>query len=170
MKIATKVGDKGRTKLLGEKFCLKDNPLVNLLGEIDELNSFLGLYASFSSSLSQKKILHTQKILFLSGKLLLLKESKFPELETENLEKQIEEMEKKLPSLNHFIIPGGSKKAGFCHVCRAVCRRVERSLVHLKKTQKVDPLILVYFNRLSDWLFLLARWENKIARKREIII
>lgn len=170
MKIATKAGDKGKTRLLGEKFCTKDSPLVNLLGDIDELNSFLGLLASFSGLITRKNILQIQKTLFLSGKLLLQKKDQFPENEIKDLEKQIEIMEKKLPALTHFIIPGGSKTAGFSHVSRAICRRAERSLVRLKKFQKIDPLILIYFNRLSDWLFLLARMENKRGHKTEIII
>ena len=170
MKIATKAGDKGKTRLLGANFCTKDSSLVNLLGDIDELNSFLGLFVSFSTSVTQKKILRIQKTLFLSGKLLLQKNELFPKEEITSLEKQIEIMEKKLPHLTHFIIPGGSKTASFSHVSRAICRRTERSLVRLKKTQKIDPLILIYFNRLSDWLFLLARMENKRVHKTEIIV
>ncbi len=152
MAIYTKKGDKGKTSLFAGKRVSKASKLINAIGAIDELNSFLGIIGGL------KKI---QGDLFTINAILAGKELKFPSSKTKNLEKQIDKIEKKLPVQKHFIYYGGTKKAALLFYARALCRRAERAVVALSKIRDLKSETLVYLNRLSDYLFILARNENR---------
>jgi cob(I)alamin adenosyltransferase len=143
MSIYTKKGDKGETGIYSGKRISKDDILIETLGNFDEANSWLGLVGGLEEI--QKDIMTVCSIL--AGAKL-----KFPNSKTEDLEIKIDVLEKELPPLDHFIIPKGQLMYG-----RALVRRAERSLVKLSKSQKVNSEILKYVNRLSDYLFMLAR-------------
>jgi cob(I)alamin adenosyltransferase len=165
MGITTKKGDKGTTSIC-QGTIGKDHQIIQVLGSLDEANCFLGLSISFIDDEQIKESLREiQKDILLTGSIIYGANLVFPEERLKILEYSLEKMEKKLPSLNHFILPGGSKEAGLLHVTRAKIRAVERDLVLLKKKKKIDEVVLAYYNRLSDYLFLLARlinYQNKI--------
>ena len=166
--IVTKTGDSGETSLLGGIRVPKNHIRVIAYGEIDELNAALGVCLSFAKqeSLTNSTLEQVQYHLFEIGSELANsntdKSTKeiFFQKSTEFLEKTIIKLELKLPQLKNFILPGGSKTASFLHSARTICRRSERSIVSLMKQKSISPDILVYINRLSDLLFLLARDEN----------
>jgi len=160
MKIYTKTGDNGTTALFGGRRLPKSDPQVVAYGSVDELTSFIGLLLAKITSESDKKFLtDIQKDLYiimssLSGASIhssVLKEKVI------QLEKKIDEIELKLPKLIRFILPQGSETTALSHIARTVCRRAEREVVKVKSL----PLILQYLNRLSDFLFVLARSYNK---------
>lgn len=165
MSISTKKGDRGKTSLTAsgrKKIVCKDCLEVKAIGSVDELNSFLGLAASFTRNGKLTRTLRSiQEELFLLGSVVVGNQSKFPRVSIAELEKEMACLEKRLPKLTKFVLPGGSQVASFLHVARCVARRAERDLVALKKKDKFDPAILVYLNRLSDFLFLLAREANR---------
>ncbi len=165
MKIYTKKGDGGETSLLGGKRVKKSHQRINTYGTIDELNSYLGLVRSYKmKDWYQDAILKIQKDLFTIGSGLALDPSSqvknLPEIneaDVEFLEKQIDEMEKFLPPLKSFILPGGSQAAASCHLARSLVRRAERELIRLDENEPVAEVIKKYINRLADYLFVLAR-------------
>jgi cob(I)alamin adenosyltransferase len=164
MKIYTKTGDKGYTGLLGGTRVPKSSDRINAYGTIDELNSYIGLLSAMPVNSERKETLNTiQNYLFTIGSHLAAdKEIKgMPALHSEEpelLEKAIDEMEKELPVLKTFILPGGNMEVSFCHIARTVARRAEREVVGLtQKNEAVNETIIVYLNRLSDFLFVLAR-------------
>ena len=164
MKIYTKTGDKGETSLLGGKRVPKDHIRIEAYGTIDELNSFLGVVRDSIEDISQQMILESvQNNLFTIGSLLANegKSSKYiPDLNPEAvlaLEKAMDEMDATLSPLTNFILPGGHTIVSFCHIARCVCRRAERRLVELDHSESVDPKLIEYLNRLSDYLFVLSR-------------
>lgn len=169
MKIYTKRGDAGQTSLVGGGDFSKDHARVQAYGTVDELNSFLGLAISSmtAKSAEAKALTEVQKQLFVLGaELATLQPS--PEAQksylrgaaVEALEDQIDEWEKKLPPLTHFILPGGSPAGATLHLARTVCRRAERLLVALHHQEAQRAVTMQYLNRLSDWLFVLARYYN----------
>lgn len=171
-KIYTKIGDRGETSLLGGKRVKKCCLEMEAIGEVDELNSLLGMLVEEIGEdfkKEAKKLLEVQKCLFIIGaRLAAVQMSKsnrklkhLPAHELTNLEKWIDAMEKDLPTLKNFIIPGGREEAALSFYIRAVCRRAERQVIGLSEKYKVDPIIKQYFNRLSDLLFVLGRWFNK---------
>lgn len=161
--------DKGLTLLSGKKLP-KDHPLLEVLGTLDELSSFLGLAASFSQGRKIKKeIFSLQTKIFEIGVDLVGKKSSFKKKEVALLEKKIAEYEKNLPALKKFVLPAGTREACLLHVCRTLARRAERRLVSLSKRQKVNPNLLAYLNRLSSFLFVLARSANLKKGKKEIL-
>jgi cob(I)alamin adenosyltransferase len=164
MKVYTRRGDKG-TSRLADGSCLNKNDCRFLvLGAIDELNSWLGLARALTEDKKLKKFLQTrQKELFeVSTELGKVKKvKKFSLRKVRQLEKEIDFWQRKLPSLKSFIYPGGSQIAAFLHLGRTVCRRVEQELISLKQEEKINGKILIYFNRLSDWLFVLTREINR---------
>ena len=172
MKIYTKNGDRGKTSLIGGKIVSKHDIRVESYGSIDELNSFLGLVRDYSKEKEINEILFKiQSKLFTIGSILahveIVKTNSNTKLninpdDTSYLESQIDKFEKELPKLEKFIIPGGSKLVSFCHVSSAICRRAERKITKLSKHSEVDKNILTYLNRLSDFLFILARYFSKI--------
>lgn len=163
MPIYTKTGDAGSTSLFGGKRILKCEELVDVYGSMDELNSWIGRIASEIDSSDVGQFLSgIQSDLFTIGSELAGWNATLTGLpkRVKEMEARIDVMEESLPKLTNFILPGGTKLASVIHVARAVCRRVERQTVALSQKQTVDPKILIYLNRLSDLLFMLARFVN----------
>lgn len=165
MKIYTKTGDTGLTSLIGGTRVPKHHLRIESYGTVDELNSYIGLIRDFDISDHHKNVLkEIQDRLFTIGSTLASdpekSKMKLPDLHQKDidlLEKEIDEMNDQLPELRHFILPGGSQSVSFCHVARCVCRRAERICVHLREESFVDEKVVVYLNRLSDYLFMLGR-------------
>ena len=166
MKIYTKTGDKGQTSLIGGTRVPKSHLRIESYGTIDELNSWIGLIRDQGiDDHSITLLLEIQDRLFTIGSLLASdpekSKMKIPDL-TDNdiaiLEKEIDRMDDHLPELRSFILPGGNNTISFCHLARCVCRRAERLVVQLEEQSLVDDKVKVYLNRLSDYLFVLARW------------
>ncbi|MFW9930621.1 MAG: cob(I)yrinic acid a,c-diamide adenosyltransferase [Candidatus Thorarchaeota archaeon] len=172
MKIYTKNGDKGKTALFGGKKVSKDDLRVQAYGELDELNSIIGLAINKVENLDTSKILQEiQNQIFAIGSDLATppEENKLREKInidyssfTEELEKKIDQWEKELHPLKSFILPGGSDGSNYLHLARTVCRRAERSIITLSNSENINNSIIPYINRLSDLLFVLARSENYI--------
>lgn len=172
MIISTKKGDRGKTSLIAsghKKIVCKDCLEIAVIGSIDEVESFLGLAASFVSERKVVSLLEKIQVdLFLINSILVGVRRGFNQERIKWLEGEIEILEKQLPSLTQFILPGGSRPAAFLQVARAVVRRTERELVAFSRREKVNPRVLIYLNRLSDFLFLLARSLNwKKGRKEK---
>jgi cob(I)alamin adenosyltransferase len=169
MKIYTKTGDKGQTSLIGGTRVPKHHIRIESYGTVDELNSWVGLIADQDIGAHKKAILkEVQDRLFTIGSSLASDPEKsrmvIPDINMEDielLEKEMDCMNEELPELKHFILPGGSTAISYCHIARCVCRRAERLCVHLAEESKVDEKVIIYLNRLSDYLFTLAR---KIAQ------
>jgi len=173
MKIYTKTGDKGFTSLIGGTRVPKYHIRIESYGTIDELNSYIGLIRDQDIDAADKTLLkEIQDRLFTIGASLAVDPDKskmvIPDLHTEDVELLEEEMDRineKIPPLKHFILPGGSNAISFCHIARCVCRRAERLVVQLNDESSVDEKVIIYLNRLSDYLFTLARkvgFENQI--------
>jgi cob(I)alamin adenosyltransferase len=165
MKIYTRKGDKGMTSLIGGKRVPKYNLRIESYGTVDELNSYLGILRSFSPDENTTYVLsEVQDRLFTIGSLLAsAPDSKMivPDIHKEDidlLEKEIDTMNEVLPELKSFILPAGNAEVSHCHVARCVCRRAERYIVELSENDPVEPLVIAYINRLSDYLFVLARY------------
>lgn len=165
MKIYTKTGDQGITSLFGGKRVSKANLRIDAYGTVDELNSFMGLVRDQEVNQNRRHILTgIQNTLFIVGSILATEPGnekvKIPALQendVEGLEKEIDEMDAILPPLRFFILPGGHPSVSICHVARTVCRRAERLTIALHDQEKIDPLVIKYLNRLSDYLFMLSR-------------
>jgi cob(I)alamin adenosyltransferase len=166
MKIYTKTGDKGLTSLIGGTRVPKHHLRIESYGTVDELNSYIGMIRDQDTiSTHQRAVLkEIQDRLFTIGSSLASdpekSKMKLPDLfdkDIELLEVEMDTMNEKLPDLKHFILPGGTTAVSFCHIARCVCRRAERIGVHLAEDSFVDEKILIYLNRLSDFLFVLAR-------------
>lgn len=171
MSIYTRTGDAGMTSLFGGKRVLKCEELVSVYGSIDELNSWIGHIASEIESADVQQFLYTiQSDLFTIGSNLAGWTADLRPLEkrVDEMEARIDELEKKLPPLANFILPGGTELAAHVHIARSICRRVERQAVALSQKQTVEPKILKYLNRLSDMLFMLARFINNEAGVVEV--
>ncbi len=173
MKIYTKTGDKGQTSLIGGTRVPKYHIRIESYGTVDELNSWIGLIADQDIGAHKKRVLkEIQDRLFTIGSSLASDPEKsrmvIPDLTTEDitlLETEMDCMNEELPELRHFILPGGNGTISYCHLARCVCRRAERISVHLAEESKVDENVIIYLNRLSDYLFVLAR---KIAADAQI--
>ena len=173
MKIYTKTGDKGFTSLIGGTRVPKSHIRIESYGTVDELNSYIGLIRDQEISMHDKDLLkQIQDRLFTIGSSLAADPEKskmiLPDLHLADitlLEQEMDTMNEVLPELRHFILPGGSNAISFCHVARCVCRRAERLTVHLAEESVVDEKVTVYLNRLSDYLFTLAR---KISHQFQI--
>jgi cob(I)alamin adenosyltransferase len=165
LKIYTKVGDKGKTSLLGGKVVSKTHMRIEAYGSVDELVSFCALLKdSYSNAYYYEFISEIQNKLMRISSLLATDDPELaktlPMLEESDIvaiEKEIDRMEKLLPPLRYFIIPGGSISVSTCHVVRTVCRRAERVTISLSELEEVNELILIYLNRLSDFFFVLSR-------------
>jgi cob(I)alamin adenosyltransferase len=178
-KIYTKTGDKGKTSLIGGTKILKSDLRIEAYGTIDELNSWIGLVNDSINDFSANHILkEIQDRLFTIGSSLACnpeKETKLiiPDLHEEDinlLEKEIDTMNETLPEMKHFILPGGNSSASITHIARCVCRRAERCCVNLSLHKgNVEPLIIKYLNRLSDYLFVLARYVGHLHNVTEIV-
>lgn len=172
MKIYTKTGDLGETSLLGGARVPKDHLRVAAYGDVDETNAALGAVRALALPPLETLLLAIQKDLFAIGAQLADPTHKVASKRAKaavtaahvrRLEKAIDAREAKLPPLRSFVLPGGAPAAAFLHQARTVCRRAERSVVTLAREADVDPRIIVYLNRLSDLLFVLARFENRRA-------
>ncbi|MCX7797269.1 MAG: cob(I)yrinic acid a,c-diamide adenosyltransferase [Melioribacter sp.] len=178
MKIYTKKGDKGETFLLGGQKVFKDNQRIRAYGTLDELSSILGIALLECESLELKEVLRSiQAELFDVGADLALplekdsentKIKRIDETYVSRLEQIIDNFDERLPILRNFILPGGSKGAAYLHLARTVCRRAEREVVALMKDVEINAQIEVYLNRLSDLLFVLARYENYVQGIEDI--
>jgi len=170
-KVTTKRGDDGSTGMADGTRVQKSNLLVKSIGELDELNSWVGLLCSLDELHENKDYLRSiQNRLFDIGGILATK-SKVP-LKKQyllTLEKETANLNQKLPDLDNFILPGGSKESSFIHIARTVCRRAERSLIEAKESEKIEQSCLVYINRLSDFLFVLARKVNLDSGNEELL-
>lgn len=176
MVIYTKKGDKGETGLYSasaEKIRVsKNSARIHAVGVVDELNSYLGVVISFSEDRKLNKILlDIQRDLLTIGSIIGGSGLRFFAGKAKKFEKIIDELDANLPPLKNFILPGGSQVAAKLHYARSVARRAERSIITLAEEVNVKPQILVYVNRLSDFLFMLARQQNfKEEVKEEIWI
>tara|TARA_Y100000589_G_C27066165_1_gene593408 strand:- start:429 stop:980 length:552 start_codon:yes stop_codon:yes gene_type:complete len=163
-KIYTKGGDSGSTSLGDGKRVKKDTLRVNCYGEVDEVNSVLGVVNCYCSTELKNKLRQIQNELFDIGAVLCMPKIKnnYKSISEGviSLEKEIDQMNSKLSNLTSFILPGGTKSSSFLHLARTITRRCERTLVKLNSKEKIDPEIVKYINRLSDFLFVAARIEN----------
>ena len=165
MKIYTKKGDLGMTSLIGGTRVSKSHERIEVYGSVDELNSYIGLVRFAGVDEKDGKLLgQIQETLFTTGSHLASDPEKkgmsLPEIKTDDirlLETTMDEINDVIPELRSFILPGGNLVISYCHIARCLCRRVERQVVKLSEREPVDPLIIQYLNRLSDYLFVLAR-------------
>ncbi|MFK7030918.1 cob(I)yrinic acid a,c-diamide adenosyltransferase [Flavobacterium oreochromis] len=172
MKVYTKTGDKGTTALFGGTRVPKHHIRIESYGTVDELNSYIGLIRDQEMNPLYKAVLiEVQDRLFTLGAILATPPEKevlkngqkrlqnlgLTETDIEYLENEIDKMETDLPPMTHFVLPGGHTTVSHCHIARCVCRRAERLATHLHEEEPTDDLVLKYLNRLSDYLFVLAR-------------
>jgi cob(I)alamin adenosyltransferase len=172
MKVYTKTGDTGTTALFGGTRVPKHHIRIESYGTVDELNSHIGLIRDQEINPLYKNVLiEIQDRLFTVGAILAtppekevlkngekrLKNLGIIESDIEFLENEIDIMEDSLPPMTHFVLPGGHTTVSYCHIARCVCRRAERLAVHLNDIEPTDELVIKYLNRLSDYLFVLAR-------------
>jgi cob(I)alamin adenosyltransferase len=174
MKIYTKQGDAGETSLFGGSKTRKSNVRINAYGTVDELNSTIGMVLSYSLSDKGAKILsQVQNDLFVVGATLATPDPEKSRInpvgdtEIKGLENWIDILEEDLPPLKSFILPGGGGAGSTLHFARTVCRRAERETVLLDETEKIPADAIIYLNRLSDLLFVLARYENRLHGEKE---
>lgn len=164
MKIYTKKGDTGETSLLGGARVKKYDLRIEAYGTVDELNSYMGLIRDFANAKQKPLIKSIQDNLFTMGSHLALEPGKtnikLPQIDSsdiEALETAIDDMDSVLEPLKNFILPGGHPAVSHAHVARCICRRAERRCVELADQTEIDPIPVKYLNRLSDYLFTLAR-------------
>jgi len=183
MKIYTKTGDTGKTSLFGGTRVPKYHLRIEAYGTVDELNSYIGLIRDQKIDAHTTEILlKIQHELFTLGSMLatppekeILKSgkerlniNKISDESVELLEQEIDFMNESLPEMTHFILPGGHSTVSFCHIARCICRRAERITTQLSDESTINPKILVYLNRLSDYLFVLARKLTIDTKAQEI--
>lgn len=175
-KIYTKTGDKGETSLIGGVRVPKYHLRIESYGTIDELNSYIGLIIdALQNKEAAKTLYEIQDRLFTIGALLAttpektkMKVPDVHETDITLLENEMDAMDVQLPELKSFILPGGTIVASYCHVARCVCRRAERLVVQLASETDVEPIIITYLNRLSDYLFMLSRYVVYKAGATEV--
>jgi cob(I)alamin adenosyltransferase len=179
MKIYTRTGDAGETGLFGGGRVDKDHPRVEAYGDVDELNATLGLVRALEPMPRiDEVIVPIQRDLFAIGALLAtpdrdkmrasLEKARIDESRIRELEAAIDQCAAELEPLRSFIVPGGTAKAASLHVARTVCRRAERRVVALQQSEELPPIVVVFLNRVSDLLFMLARVANRRAGAGEV--
>lgn len=183
MKVYTKTGDKGTTSLFGGTRVPKDHIRIESYGTVDELNSYIGLIRDQDMNAHYKDILvEIQDRLFTIGAILATPPEKevlksgerrlqklgIVETDIELLENEIDSMESELPPMTHFVLPGGHTTVSYCHISRCVCRRAERLAVQLSHNEPVAEIAIKYLNRLSDYLFVLARKLSHDLKAEEV--
>jgi cob(I)alamin adenosyltransferase len=184
-RIYTRSGDKGDTSLVGGKRVAKDSLRIDAYGGIDELNSIVGLTRVFN----EERLENSEANRFLDGVLRKIQDELFDlgselaapedfsyegmyhvtEAEVKRIEELIDECQKELEPLKSFVLPGGGRVGAYLHQCRTVCRRAERDILKLSRTEKVSDSILKYVNRLSDLFFVLSRWTAKRSGDKEYL-
>jgi len=165
MKVYTKKGDKGTTSLIGGTRVPKHSLRIESYGTVDELNSYIGLIRDQEINPAYKtQLIEIQDRLFTIGSSLAAdpekSKMKLPDLlesDVSFLEEKMDEMDKELPEMRFFVLPGGHTTVSFCHLARCVCRRAERITTNLQENEFVAPIVMQYLNRLSDYLFVLGR-------------
>lgn len=176
MKIYTRTGDKGTTSLVGGVRVLKTDVRLEAYGTVDELNSQLGVLETYLTDPEDEELMeYIQRKLFAIGGYLATDQSKtevrqsfiVTAADVKKMEDAIDAAEKLLPPLRAFVLPGGSRGSAVAHVCRTVCRRAERRILALKDQFPLDEQLLAFINRLSDYLFNLARKINIITGEDE---
>lgn len=174
MKIYTKGGDQGTTSLYGGKRISKADLRIDSYGTIDELNSFVGLLmAGISDHTEMETLQKIQNQLFVIGSQLAAGSNhdfKLPEITEDmikNLESRIDLMQEELPKLKHFVLPGGSTNVSYGHLCRTITRRAERKVVLLSQNDEIEPINIMYLNRLSDYFFVLSRHIAMVEKVEE---
>jgi cob(I)alamin adenosyltransferase len=176
MKIYTKAGDKGMTSLLNGLIVSKDHPRLEAYGTLDELNSWIGLLRDHIDEASTREDLLRIQDRLMAGSSLLASEkpeqaAKLPKLNEEDvkfLESRIDSMDAELSTLTSFILPGGHTLVSYCHLARTTCRRAERNAIRFRDDSEQAGLLLKFLNRLSDYLFVLARKISKDFKVEEI--
>lgn len=174
MKIYTRTGDKGMTGLFGGDRVTKSHHRLMAYGALDELNSLVGLLRLHVSEKAavQEALQRVQHDLFVLGAILatpgshvakLEKKMTTPTWKVPDMEADIDRLTKLAPPMKHFVLPGGTLPSAYAHLARTVCRRAERDAVLLGNEESIPPEVLIYINRLSDWLFALSRAENALA-------
>lgn len=184
-RIYTRAGDAGETRLVGGQRVPKDDPRIECFGVVDELNAFTGLARTTVEQLlpeapalrpfavTLKRVQH--ELFNLGSALATLPEDMHPKqpritaAEAQRLEREIDEANESLANLRSFVLPGGSRLDAELHVCRTICRRAERLLVLLARSQSVPPEALTYLNRLSDAFFVWSRWVNHVLGRPETL-
>lgn len=178
MKIYTRTGDDGTTGLIGGSRVRKNHVRLDAYGTVDELNSLIGVVRSMQTDTQADSILEKiQNKLFIIGAnlasddsvTLIQKQMPVGKTDIEVLEKEMDLMNEFLPELRNFILPGGCQATSFCHLARTVCRRAERHIVELSEKTSVDPNLIKYINRLSDFLFVLSRKVSMDQKTPEIL-
>lgn len=168
-KVYTKTGDSGETGLGGGQRVPKDSLRINAYGTVDELNSFIGvaIASNLDDKIKEKLNIIQNELFHLGSDLCFIEEDKIkfslPLIEEKHvlkLEQIMDEYSLELEPLENFILPGGTIGASQLHVARTVCRRAEREIIALAKTEKIGSFVIKYLNRLSDTLFVMARYEN----------
>ncbi len=183
MKVYTKTGDKGTTALFGGTRVPKHHIRIESYGTVDELNSYIGLIRDQDVQAEHKSLLiEIQDRLFVVGAILATAPEKevlkngtqrlnimrIGEEDITRLESEIDRIDGVVPPMTHFILPGGHTTVSYCHISRCVCRRAERLVSHLNEIEPVDEFVLKYLNRLSDYLFMLARMLTFELRAEEV--
>ena len=173
--IYTRKGDKGMTGLFSGERIEKTNSRVEAYGTIDELNTFLGVARSFASETIQEIILEVQqKLFYIMSELATTNKEKVIRSTTaedvKGLERVMDRLSEEMPPSKHFVIPGGTKAAAFLHTARTICRRAERQLIRFSINNEVNSDLLKYINRLSDFIFVLARYANIVDGEGDTII
>ena len=177
MKIYTKTGDKGTTALFTGKRVPKHHIRIESYGTLDELNSWVGLLRDQEIDPHyQNTLTQIQEKLFTLGAILAteptkdnrLKIPRVKETDRTFLEQEIDAMNRALPPMTHFILPGGHTTVSYCHVARTICRRAERMISYLHEEEPLPDTVLSYINRLSDYLFVLARKLSNDLKAKEV--
>ena len=175
-KIYTKTGDKGTTALVGGKRVPKTHYRIEAYGTMDELNSYIGLIADLISFDEEKQFLRQIQSKLMTASSIMATEDKekqdnykdFTAGDIELLEKAIDKFDEELPALTKFILPGGHQTVSHIHIARTICRRSERKVLLVAENEYVNPLVVKYLNRLSDYLFSLARYIGNKLNAEEV--
>lgn len=184
-KVYTRTGDAGRTRLAGGQQVWKDSLRVEVYGSVDELNAIVGVVRAFNAdrigkkasvSRLERELRWIQNKLFDAGGILATAPGQtfknMPRItaqDVKRLEQMIDQCQKDLAPLREFILPGGGKVPALLHQARTVCRRAERGCVRLSREERIEPVIVKFLNRLSDTLFVLARWVGKVQGDPELL-
>ena len=184
-RVYTRRGDQGETSLAGGQRVPKDGPRLEAYGTVDELNAFLGAARATAGELAAREpqieplvalLLRVQHELFNLGSILATlpedvhpKQARITDAEIAQLEAEMDRMNEELPGLRSFVLAGGSRLNAELHICRTVCRRAERAVVALSRTESVPPEAVRYLNRLSDALFVWSRWASHVTGAPETL-